>query len=61
MVTQKTFLWGITADFRSFSKYHMKVPLGDFNAKSGREDVFKPITGNACLYQGSKDNDVRIE
>jgi exonuclease III len=28
--------------FDKFSKYHMKILLGDFNAKAGREDIFKP-------------------
>jgi hypothetical protein len=23
-------------------KYHMKILLGDFNAKVGREDIFEP-------------------
>jgi hypothetical protein len=27
--------------FNEFPKYHMKVLLGDFNAKTGREDIFK--------------------
>ena len=25
-----------------FPKYHMKILLGDFNAKFGRENIFKP-------------------
>jgi exonuclease III len=25
-----------------FPKYHMKILLGDFNAKVGREDIFRP-------------------
>jgi hypothetical protein len=29
--------------FDKFLKYHMKILLGDFNAKVGREDIFKPI------------------
>jgi hypothetical protein len=24
----------------------MKILLGDFNAKAGRENIFKPTTGN---------------
>jgi hypothetical protein len=28
--------------FHKFPKYHMKMLLGDFNAKVGREDIFKP-------------------
>jgi len=29
--------------FYQFPKYHMKILLGDFSAKLGREDIFKPI------------------
>jgi hypothetical protein len=28
--------------FDKFPKYHTKILLGDFNAKVGREDIFKP-------------------
>jgi hypothetical protein len=28
--------------FEKFPKYHMKILLGDSNAKVGREDNFKP-------------------
>jgi hypothetical protein len=31
--------------FNKFPKY-MKILLGDFNAKVGREDIFKPTIGN---------------
>ena len=30
----------------SFSKYHMKILLGDFNAKVWTENIFKPTNGN---------------
>jgi hypothetical protein len=40
--------------------YHMKILLGDFNEKVGRENIFKPTIGNASLHQGSIDNGVRI-
>jgi endonuclease/exonuclease/phosphatase family metal-dependent hydrolase len=46
--------------FNHFAKYHMKILLGDFNAKVGREDTFKPITGNESLHQDSNDNCVRV-
>jgi len=29
--------------FDHFPKYHMKILLGDFNAKVGRDDISKPI------------------
>jgi hypothetical protein len=32
--------------FDKFPKYHMKIMLGDFNAKVGREHIFKPTTWN---------------
>jgi hypothetical protein len=36
--------------FDNFPKYHMKILLGDFNAKVGREDAFKPTIGNESSY-----------
>jgi endonuclease/exonuclease/phosphatase family metal-dependent hydrolase len=38
----------------------MKILLGDFNAKVGRETTFKPTIGNKSLHQDSNDNGVRI-
>ena len=43
-----------------FPKYHMKILLGDFNAKFGRENIFKPTIRNESLHQDSNDNGVRI-
>ena len=34
----------------------MKLLLEDFNAKVGRESVFKPTIGNESLHQVSNDN-----
>jgi hypothetical protein len=38
----------------------MKILLGDFNAKVGREDIFKPTIGNESLHETSNDNGVRV-
>jgi len=38
----------------------MKILLGDFNAKVGTENIFKPTIGNESLHQDSNDNGVRI-
>jgi len=46
--------------FGHFPKYHMKVLLGDFNAKVGRENIFKPTFGQESLHQDSNDNGVRL-
>jgi len=40
--------------------YHMKMLLGDFNAKVGREKIFKPTVGQESLHQDSNDNGVRL-
>ena len=38
----------------------MKILLGDFNAKVGRENIFKLTFGNESPNQASNDNGVRI-
>jgi endonuclease/exonuclease/phosphatase family metal-dependent hydrolase len=43
-----------------FPKYHMKLLLGDFNAKVGKEDLFKPTIGNENLHEISNDSGVRV-
>jgi hypothetical protein len=45
--------------FDQFPRYHMKMLTGDFNAKVGREDIFKQIIGNESLHEVSNDNGVR--
>jgi exonuclease III len=46
--------------FDHFPKYHMKILLGDFNAKLGRQDIFKPTIGKESLHEDSNDNGVRV-
>jgi hypothetical protein len=46
--------------FDQFPRYHMKILVGYFNARVGREDIFKPIIGNESLHEGSNDNGVRV-
>jgi hypothetical protein len=46
--------------FDKFHKYHMKILLGDFNAKAGREDIFKLTIGNEGSHEISNDNGVRL-
>jgi hypothetical protein len=38
----------------------MKIILGDFNAKVGRENIFKPTIGNESLHEINNDNGDRI-
>jgi hypothetical protein len=37
----------------------MKILLGDFNAKVGRENIFKPTIGSDSLHQDSNHDGVR--
>jgi hypothetical protein len=46
--------------FDKFHKYHMKILLGYFNAKLGREDIFKLTVGNESLHEIGNDNGVRV-
>ena len=39
--------------FYHFPKYDMNILLGDFKAKVGRENIFKPTIGNDSLHQES--------
>jgi hypothetical protein len=41
--------------FDKFPKYHKEILLGDFDAKVGREDIFKLTIGNKHLHKISND------
>jgi hypothetical protein len=38
----------------------MKILLGDFNAKVGREDIFKLTIGNESLHEINNDNVAKL-
>jgi len=38
----------------------MKILFGNFNAKVGRENIFKPKIGKGSLHHNIDDNGVRI-
>jgi hypothetical protein len=46
--------------FEHFPKYHLKILLGDFNARVEREKFFKQTIGNESLLPDNNDSDVRI-
>jgi hypothetical protein len=46
--------------FDHFHRYNMKILLGNFNEKIGRENIFKPTIGNESLHEISNDNGVRV-
>jgi hypothetical protein len=46
--------------FYQFPRYDTKILLGDFKAKVGWENIFKPTIGNESLHEIGNDNGVRI-
>jgi exonuclease III len=57
---KENFYEEIQQECDPFPRYHMKILLGDFNAKVGTEDIFKPINRNKSLHEASDDNGVRV-
>jgi hypothetical protein len=45
--------------FDQFLRYDMKILLGHFNAKVGRENIFTPTIGNESLHEIGNDSGVR--
>jgi hypothetical protein len=46
--------------FDKFPKYHMKILLVNFNAKVGREGIFKLTIENVSLHEITNDNGVTL-
>ena len=46
--------------FHNIPQYDMKILKGDFNAKMGREVIFKPSIWNEILHQNSKKYGTKI-
>jgi hypothetical protein len=53
-----SFYEELESAFVKFQKYHMKILLGDFNDKVGREDTFKTPIWNERLHEISNDKGV---
>jgi hypothetical protein len=43
-----------------YHRYRVKMLLGDFNAKVGRDDILKQIIGNESLHEASNYNGFRV-
>jgi endonuclease/exonuclease/phosphatase family metal-dependent hydrolase len=57
--SKDSFYEELEQSFDHFPRYHIKILLGDLNARVGRENNFKPTIGNESLHQDSNDNGVR--
>ena len=60
MIQKCVFVRNKNSFFYHFPKYHMNILLGEFLAKLGREDNFKPTIGNETVQHDSNDSDIRI-
>jgi len=58
--SRDSFYEELKQGFNHFLKYHMKILLGDYNAKVAKENIFTSTIGNESLHQDSNDNAVRI-
>jgi hypothetical protein len=57
---KNSFFEELECIFHKFPKCHMNILLGDFIAKVGREDIFKPTIRNESLHEISNDNGVTV-
>jgi hypothetical protein len=60
VIKQNSLYGELQQIFYRFSKYHIKIMLGDFNAKFWREDILKVTVVNVSLHPESNDNGIRI-
>jgi len=60
MIQKTVFMRNYSTSSPAFLSTIRKFCQEIFNAKLGREDIFKPTSGNEALHQDS-DNGVRIE
>ena len=56
--SKDSFYQELVQVFDHFTKHYLKILLWDFNAKVGRENIFKPTIGNESLHLDSNDNGV---
>jgi hypothetical protein len=56
VINQNSLYGELQQIFYHFSKYHIKIILGYFNAKFGGEDILKLMIVNESLHQDSNDN-----
>jgi hypothetical protein len=59
-VIKESFYEELEQVLHQFLRHNMKILLGDFNGKEGREDIFKTIIDNKRLHEANNDNLVTV-
>jgi len=50
----------IEQNINQISNSDIKIILGDFNAKAGKGDIYKPTTGNESLHNETNNNGIKM-
>lgn len=59
-ITKKKFYQELERAYDGILSNDIKVIMGDFNAKIGREPIYKKVIGNQSLHENSNDNGLRV-
>ena len=57
---KRRILQFIRANVNQISRSDIKIILGDFNAKFGKESIYKPAIGNESLHNGTNNNGIKV-
>jgi hypothetical protein len=60
-VIKDSFCEGLRHVFGQYNRYGMKILLGDFSAKVGREDILKPTVKNESPHEISNATGIIVQ
>ena len=50
----------IQQNINQIANSYIKIILGDFNSKAGKEDIYKPTIGNESLHNETNNNGTKM-
>jgi len=54
----KEEFYNVNAKYKSIARSDIKIILRDFNAKVGKESIYKPTIGNESLHNENNNNGI---